>query len=147
MSVISYRTQLDRKFLEKTAVKKLHYRSVNAFIDHAVQKTLQDELVVGGSAKKMAAEIADVVIKYYPLKFRAATPKEEKEMLKDLEDLKSGRVKGIRMHPIKGTHRATTFSKPSAKEAARIKKTAEAMKAGKTKSIPLSDVTRKLEKF
>jgi hypothetical protein len=40
-----------------------------------------------------------------------------------------------------------TFSKPSAKEAARIKKTASAMTTGKTKSIPLSDVIRKLEKL
>ena len=39
------------------------------------------------------------------------------------------------------------FSKPSAKEATRIKKSVEAMKAGRTKSIPLSDVIRKLEKL
>ncbi len=37
-----------------------------------------------------------------------------------------------------------TFSKPSAKEAARIQKGAEAMKAGRTKSIPLGGVIEKL---
>src|SRR5581483_9622380 len=47
MSVISYRTKMDRKTIEKFAVQKLKYRSVNAFIDHAVQKTLLDELGAG----------------------------------------------------------------------------------------------------
>jgi hypothetical protein len=97
MSVISYRTKLDRRFLEKAAVQKLKYKSVNAFIDHAVEKTLKDELGADTPAKKMAQEIAHVVAKHYPLKFRAASTTEEKGMLKDLEDLKSGKVKAIRV--------------------------------------------------
>jgi hypothetical protein len=97
MSVISYRTKLDRRFLEKAAVQKLKYRSVNAFIDHAVEKALKDELGAGTPAKKIAQEIEQVVAKHYPLNFRAANATEEKEMLKDLEDLKSGKVKAIRV--------------------------------------------------
>ncbi len=96
MSVISYRTKIDRKFLEKAAVQKLKYRSVNAFIDHAVEKALQDELGAETPAKKIAHEIAHIVNKHYPLNFRAADSKEEREMLKDLEDLKSGKVKAVR---------------------------------------------------
>jgi hypothetical protein len=96
MSVISYRTKMDRRFLEKAAVQRLKYRSVNAFIDHAVEKTLRDELGADTPAKKIAQEIAHVVAKHFPLSFRAATAKEEKEMLKDLDDLKSGKVKATR---------------------------------------------------
>jgi len=40
-----------------------------------------------------------------------------------------------------------TFSKPSTKEVAEIKKRAESMRSGKTKSIPLGDVIKKLEKL
>ncbi len=98
MSVISYRTKLDRKFLEKAAVQKLKYRSVNAFIDHAVERALKDELGADTPAKKIVQEIADVVSKHYPLNFRAANAKEEREMLKDLEDLRSGKVKAVRVH-------------------------------------------------
>lgn len=97
MSVISYRTKLDRRFLEKAAVQKLKYRSVNAFIDHAVEKTLRDELGANTPAKKIALEVAQVLSKHYPLNFRAASANEEKEMLKDLEDLKSGKVKAVRV--------------------------------------------------
>jgi hypothetical protein len=96
MSVISYRTKLDRKFLEKTAVQKLKYRSVNAFIDHAVETTLKEELGGNAPAQKIVREIAHVVAKHYPLHFRAANAREEREMLKDLEDLKSAKVKAVR---------------------------------------------------
>ncbi|GEM_PF-2124336 len=40
-----------------------------------------------------------------------------------------------------------TFSKPSLKEAVKIKKKAEAMRSRKGKSIPLSDIIHKLEKM
>ncbi len=96
MSVISYRTKLDRRFLEKAAVQKLKYKSVNAFIDHAVETALRNELGANTPAKKIVQEIAHVVAKHYPLNFRATTANEEKEMLKDLEDLKSGKVKAVR---------------------------------------------------
>ena len=96
MSVISFRTKIDRKFLEKAAVQKLKYRSVNAFIDHAVEKALKDELGAGTPAKKIAQEIAHVVAKHYPLKFRAANATEEKQMLRDLDEMKSGKVKAVR---------------------------------------------------
>jgi hypothetical protein len=97
MSVISYRTKMDRKLLEKFAVHKLKYRSVNAFIDHAVEKTLHDELGQNTHAHKIAREIHDVVMKHTnSLQFRPASPREEKEMLKDLEDLKVGKAKTVR---------------------------------------------------
>ena len=97
MSVISYRTKMDRKTLEKYAVGKLKFRSVNAFIDHAVQKALREELGAGTHAQKIAQEVHNAVLKHFPLKFRPASSREEKEMLKDLEDLKDGKAKTVRM--------------------------------------------------
>jgi hypothetical protein len=97
MSVISYRTKIDRKYLEKAAVKTLKYPSVNAFIDHAVSSTLQAELAVKTPAEKMVQAVTAVVLKHYPLNFRPANAKESKEMAKDLENLKSGQVKAVRV--------------------------------------------------
>jgi len=97
MSVISYRTKMDRKTIEKFAVQKLKYRSVNAFIDHAVQKTLLDELGAGSHAAKIAQEVQNVVLKHLPLRFQPASAPEEKEMLKDLEELRAGRAKTVRV--------------------------------------------------
>lgn len=97
MSVISYRTKMDRKTLEKYAVGKLKFRSVNAFIDHAVQKTLREELGADTHAKKIAQEVHNAVLKHLPLKFRPASSQEEKEMLKELEDLRSGKAKVVRV--------------------------------------------------
>ena len=39
-----------------------------------------------------------------------------------------------------------TFSKPPAKEAKEIAKTAKAMRSGKVRSIPLGDIIKKIEK-
>lgn len=97
MSVISYRTKMDRKILENYAVGKLKYRSVNAFIDHAVQKALREELGAGTHAQKIVQEVHNAVLKHLPLKFRPASSQEEKDMLKELEDLRSGKVKAVRM--------------------------------------------------
>ncbi|HJT25107.1 MAG TPA: hypothetical protein VJ873_11070 [bacterium] len=97
MSVISYRTKMDRNILEKYAVGKLKYRSVNAFIDHAVQKALREELDADTHAKKIAQDVHDAVLRHLPLKFRPASSREEREMLKELDDLRSGRAKTVRM--------------------------------------------------
>ena len=97
MSVISYRTKMDRKILENFAVGKLKYRSVNAFIDHAVQRAIQEELGATTHAKKIAQEVHNAVLKHLPLKFHPASSREEKEMLKELEDLRSGKAKAVRM--------------------------------------------------
>lgn len=97
MSVISYRTKINRKILENYAVGKLKYKSVNAFIDHAVQKALREELGVGTHAQKIAQEVHNAVLKHIPLKFAPASSREEKEMLKELEDLRSGKAKAVRM--------------------------------------------------
>jgi hypothetical protein len=97
MSVISYRTKMDRKTIEKFAVQRLKYRSVNAFIDHAVQKTLMDELGAGSHAAKIAQEVQGVVLKHFPLRFQPASSAEEKAMLKDLDELRVGHVKPVRV--------------------------------------------------
>ena len=95
--MISYRTKLDRKILENYAVDRLKYRSVNAFIDHAVQKALREELGADTHARKIAQEVHDAVLKHLPLKFRPASSQEEREMLRELEELKSGKAKAVRM--------------------------------------------------
>jgi hypothetical protein len=97
MSVISYRTKIDRKFLEKAAVKTLKYPNVNAFIEHAVSTTLKAELASKTPAEKMVQAVTAAVLKHYPLNFKPASAKDEKAMLKDLADLKSGKVKAVRV--------------------------------------------------
>ncbi len=96
MSVISYRTKIDRKFLEKAAVKTLKYPSVNAFIEHAVSTTLQSELSAKTPAEKMVQAVTAAVLRHFPLRFEPAGDQDEKEMLKDLEELRSGKVKAVR---------------------------------------------------
>ncbi len=79
-SVISYRPALGKNKLEKLVKGKLHYKNLNQFIDHAVNKTLHEEMHENPIAKKIALEVERAVYKYVPLKFVKPTPKEVKDI-------------------------------------------------------------------
>jgi hypothetical protein len=77
-SVISYRPALGKRKLEKLVKGKLHYKNLNQFIDHAVNKTLHEEMNENPVAKKIALEVERAVYKYVPLKFMKPTQQETK---------------------------------------------------------------------
>ena len=91
-SVISYRPALGKDKLEKLVKGKLHYKNINQFIDHAVNKTLHEEMNDNPVAKKIALEVEKAVYKYVPLKFIKPTPKEAKAIEKAIKPTdKSGK--------------------------------------------------------
>ena len=79
-SVISYRPGLGKRKLEKLVKGRLHYKNLNQFIDHAVNKTLHEEMNENPIAKKIALEVEKAVYKYVPLKFVKPTAKEAREI-------------------------------------------------------------------
>ena len=79
-SVISYRPTLGKQKLEKLVKVRLHYKNLNQFIDHAVNKTLTEEMNDNPIAKKIALEVEKAVYKYVPLKFMKPTHKEAREI-------------------------------------------------------------------
>ncbi len=81
-NVISYRPGIGKQKLEKLVKNKLHYKNLNQFIDHAVSKTLSEEMSSSPLAKKIAREVEKAVYKYVPLKFVKPT----KEEAKDIEE-------------------------------------------------------------
>jgi ribosomal protein S3AE len=68
-NVISYHPTMEKQKLEKLIKNKLHYKNLNQFIDHAVKKTLSEEMDTHPLAKKIAHEVEKAVYKYMPLKF------------------------------------------------------------------------------
>jgi hypothetical protein len=78
--VISYRPRMGKSKLEKLVKTKLHYRSVNQFIDHAVSKTLSEEFGSHPLAKKISDLVYKVVAEHAPLQFVKATAREAKEI-------------------------------------------------------------------
>jgi hypothetical protein len=76
--VISYRPRIGKQKLERLVKTRLHYKNLNQFIDHAVNKTLDEEMGSNPLAKKIAREVEKAVYKYMPLKFTKPTPAEAK---------------------------------------------------------------------
>ncbi len=79
-SVITYRPTLGKLRLEKLVKSRLHYKNMNQFIDHAVNKTLAEEINGNSVAKQIAAEVEKAVYKYVPLKLVKPTPSEAREI-------------------------------------------------------------------
>ena len=140
--VISYRPSIGKKKLQD-AVKKLSFENTNQFIDFAVMSYLAGN--ADPKIGKLMTDLVEAVYQHAPLKFRKPTLQEHQEIMEKVKQLKAGKIKGVRMHPIKEDYQSISFSKPSPQEASKIKKRAEAMRSGKAKSIPLSDVIHKLE--
>jgi len=80
--VISYRPRMGKSKLESLVKNKLHYKSVNQFIDHAVSKTLQEEFGDNPLAKKIADLVYKVVSEHSELKFVKPTSEEADEIEK-----------------------------------------------------------------
>lgn len=78
--VISYRPRMGKSKLESLVKNKLHYRSVNQFIDHAVTKSLQDEFGHHPLAKKVADLVYRVVAENVELQFVKPSKEETKEI-------------------------------------------------------------------
>ena len=78
--VISYRPRMGKSKLENLFKKKLHYNSVNQFIDHAVTKTLQEEFGHNPLAKKISDLVYQVVSEHSELKFVRPSVEETAEI-------------------------------------------------------------------
>lgn len=78
--VVSYRPRMGKSKLEHLVKNKLHYKSVNQFIDHAVTKTLQDEFGNHPLAKKIADLVYKVVSEHSELKFVKPSANEAAEI-------------------------------------------------------------------
>ncbi len=89
--VISYRPRMGKSKLENLVKKKLHFSSVNQFIDHAVTKTLQEEFGHHPLAKKIADLVYQVVSEHSELKFVKPTPKESAEIEKIVKKTTAGK--------------------------------------------------------
>ena len=83
--VISYRPRMGKSKLENLVKKKLHYNSVNQFIDHAVTKTLQEEFGHNPLAKKISDLVYKVVSEHSELKFVKPSAEETAEIEKIVE--------------------------------------------------------------
>jgi hypothetical protein len=82
-AVISYRPRMGKSKLEHLVKDKLHYKSINQFIDHAVTKTLQEEFGHNPLAKKIADLVYKVVSEHSELKF----VKPSKEEVAEIEQI------------------------------------------------------------
>jgi hypothetical protein len=72
-NVISYRPAIGKQKLEKIIKNKLHYKNLNQFIDHAVSKTLNEEMGSHHVVRKITHEVEKAIYKYVPMKFINAT--------------------------------------------------------------------------
>jgi len=78
--VISYRPRMGKRKLEALVKQKLHYRTLNQFIDHAVAKTLQEEFGAHPLAKRIADRVYQMVAEEAALRFTKPTPQEALEI-------------------------------------------------------------------
>jgi hypothetical protein len=78
--VISYRPKMGKKKLEALVKSKLHYKSINQFIDHAVANALQEEFGHHPLAKKIADIVYKAVADHAPLRFVKPTPEEARDI-------------------------------------------------------------------
>lgn len=78
--VISYRPRMGKHKLESLVKNKLHYRSINQFIDHAVAQALSEEFGHHPLAKKIADIVYKAVADHAELTFIKPTPEEAKEI-------------------------------------------------------------------
>ncbi len=104
--VISYRPSMGKEKLKTLVVKKLHYDNINRFIDHAVGMALRDELMGDPVAAKMAAEVAEVIYKYAPLRFVKPTKREAAAIRAEAGRVLAGKTKGFSSADILKRHGA-----------------------------------------
>ena len=78
--VISYRPRMGKQKLESLVKHKLHYRSINQFIDHAVARALDEEFGENPLARKIADLVYQAVVDHAPLRFVKPSPEEAREI-------------------------------------------------------------------
>ncbi len=78
--VISYRPRMGKRKLENLVKNKLHYKSINQFIDHAVAQALNAEFGHHPLAKKIADIVYRAVADHAELAFIKPTPEEAREI-------------------------------------------------------------------
>jgi hypothetical protein len=81
-AVISYRPRMGKSKLEHLVKNKLHYKSVNQFIDHAVTRTLQEEFEHHPLARKISAMVYRLVEEHAELQFVKPSEAEAEEIEK-----------------------------------------------------------------
>jgi len=79
-AVISYRPRMGKSKLENLVKNKLHYKSVNQFIDHAVTRTLQEEFGHHPLAKKISDLVYRIVVENAELQFVKPSADEAREI-------------------------------------------------------------------
>ena len=78
--VISYRPRMGKHKLENLVKNKLHYKSINQFIDHAVAQALNEQFGPHPLAKKIADIVYRAVTEHAELNFIKPTAEETKEI-------------------------------------------------------------------
>lgn len=78
--VISYRPRMGKRKLENLVKNKLHYKSINQFIDHAVAQALNEEFGHHPLAKKIADIVYRAVADHAELTFIKPTTDEAREI-------------------------------------------------------------------
>jgi hypothetical protein len=79
-AVISYRPRIGKSKLEDLVKNKLHYKSVNQFIDHAVTRALQDDFGHHPLAKKISDMVYRIVVEHAELQFAKPSAAEAREI-------------------------------------------------------------------
>ncbi|HTC22475.1 MAG TPA: hypothetical protein VK859_16590 [bacterium] len=79
-AVISYRPRIGKSKLEDLVKNKLHYKSVNQFIDHAVTRALQDDFGHHPLAKKISDMVYRVIVEQAELQFVKPSEAEAREI-------------------------------------------------------------------
>ena len=83
-NVISYRPAIGKDKLERLVKNKLHYKNLNQFLEHAVSKTLSEEIGTNPFVKKLTLDIEKAIYKHVPLKFVSAHGSKESHEIEDI---------------------------------------------------------------
>jgi hypothetical protein len=104
--VISYRPRMGKRKLESLVKSKLHYRSINQFIDHAVSKALHEEFGHHPLAKKIADIVYKAVADHAELKFTRPTGDEARE-IEDIAGRTMGTARAVSAKELLKKHKKT----------------------------------------
>lgn len=95
-STINYKPSIGKKRFNE-AVKEFHFTNSEQFLDFTVNVALLS--THDPKAKKLMAELANVIYKTAPLRFTKPTAQEDKEIRHRFQEMKKG--KAVVMHPIR----------------------------------------------
>jgi hypothetical protein len=95
---ISYKPSMGQDRLKVIVFKKLHYKSLNSFMDQAVNEKLNRELAVSSNPEmtRLIAKLTEVIYEHKNWKSLKPTKEIVKKIHAAAEPIESGKVKGIR---------------------------------------------------